>query len=226
MIPEPNLILGRGAMSDPDLDRAFARLEIQQGESEGSSMRALIPAEILSSAPSSMAELLASALAEYEEIEAVVANLKEHEGSETGEGTVIEDAVAVVSDAELGDPEALVRALEPLQSKTAQIEFLYARAKYGLDRLDIYRLSRMSAAELLEAIRQQNNKRSIQSVVQFLHALNCAAETFEALELPRHHIRDYLRHLYMMPDWQEMERLVEVLEVAAAGLPEAAPTAG
>lgn len=189
-------------------------------------MRALIPAEILSSAPSSMAELLASALAEYEEIEAVVANLKEHEGSETGEGTVIEDAVAVVSDAELGDPEALVRALEPLQSKTAQIEFLYARAKYGLDRLDIYRLSRMSAAELLEAIRQQNNKRSIQSVVQFLHALNCAAETFEALELPRHHIRDYLRHLYMMPDWQEMERLVEVLEVAAAGLPEAAPTAG
>lgn len=211
-------------MSDLDLDRAFARLETQDGESEGSSIRALIPAEILASAPTSVAELLASALAEYEEIEAAVANLKEHEGGESDQ-TVIEDAVAVVSDAELADPEALARALEPLQSKTAQIEFLYARAKYGLDRLDVYRLSRMSARQLLAVIRQQNSQRSLRSVVQFLHALNCAAETFEALELPPPHIRDYLRHLYMMPDWQEMERLVEVLETAVAGLPETAPAA-
>lgn len=210
-------------MSDLDLDRAFARLKTNQGESEGSSIRALIPAEILASAPTSVPELLTSALAEYEEIEAVIANIREHEDGETANHTVIEDAVAIVSDAELSDPEALTRALEPLQSKTAQIEFLYARAKFGLDRLDVYRLSRMSAKELLEVIRQQNSKRSIRSVVQFLHALNCAAETFEALELPRPHIRDYLRHLYMMPDWQEMERLVEILEIAAAGLPEATP---
>ncbi len=181
-------------------------------------MRALIPAELLAAAPSSLAELLTSALAEYEEIESVLANLSEHDTGPTEGETVIEDAVAVVKDTELSDPEALTRALEPLQTKTAQIEFLYARARYGLDRLDVYRLSRMSGEELLQVIRKQNNQRSIQSVVHFLHALNLAAESFESLDLPHPHIRDYLRHLYRMPNWEEMGRLVEVLEIAVAGM--------
>ena len=48
-----------------------------------------------------------------------------------------------------------------------------------------------------------------------------AADSFEALDLPLPHIRDYLRHLYLMKDWNEMARLVRLLEAAVVEDPRA-----
>lgn len=202
---------------DRDVEQAFERVISSELDTDGSSVRALVPSEILKAGDGSLVELLTSALTEYEEIERVLDNLREHDAEPS---TVVEDAVAVVTDDELADPEALARALAPLQSKTAQVEFLYARAKFGLERLDIYRLSRMSPERLLQVMRQETNHRTMKHLVQFLYALNRAADAFETLAIPPPHIRDYLRHLYSMADWDEMYRLVGVLETAMGGVRE------
>ena len=208
----------RGRSDDHDLDRAFDRMMSATADT-GSSVKALIPAEMLKAGDGSLAELLTSALAEYEEIEKALDRLSRRD---SGPGTVVEDAVAVVSDDDLADPAALERALAPLQTRTDQLEFLYARAKFGLDRLDIYHLSRMSPERLVQVMRREPNHRSVQHLVQYLHALNAAADAFEKLAIPRPHIRDYLRYLYSLADWDEMFRMVGVLQVAVDGVREGA----
>ena len=76
----------------------------------------------------------------------------------------------------------------------------------------------MPSEQVISVLRHEQNLRTVQSLVEFLRSLNIAADSFEALELPQPHIRDYLRHLYMMKDWSEMGRLVQVLEIAASRL--------
>ena len=197
---------------EADLDQAFARvLRPEAQDEEGSSMRIVIPGDLLDTVGVTLPDLIDSVSAEWEEIERVLANLREVEGGSDGD-QVLEDAVAVVSERELADPEALAQALAPLQSETTRLEFFYARAKHGLDRLAAYQLSDLTPDQLLGVMRKQHNLRALQSLAGFLRALNRAAESFEALSLPPTQIRRYLRQLYSMEDWQEMEDWVRWLE--------------
>lgn len=166
---------------------------------------------------------LGSVLAEYDEIERLLGALDERKTPASGSGH--SDAVAFVSEAELADPDLLQRALEPLQTHSAKFHFLFAQARYALDRLDVYGISRLKPERLIEILRQEENLRLVQSLVEFLRHLQLAADSFEALELPRPHIRDYLRHLYQMRDWREMARLVDRLESSVGKLQSPAKTA-
>ncbi len=202
-----------------DLERAFARLTDSGSPGQKSPpFKIVIPGETLAEDSISLATLLTSMLAEFEDIERVLQGLQE-EPIDPEERQIIEDAVAVVSSHELQDPQVLSEVLEPLQSEAARFELLFRHAKAELDRLDIYRLSRMPSAELMDAIRRRRRLCSLQSLVAFLRTLARAADSFEALDLPRPHIRDYLRHLYLMQDWNEMARLVRLLEAAVAEEP-------
>lgn len=206
--------------NDVDLDEAFERLihrPVPAGREERTAMVAVVPGEALISGDHTLTVLLTSVLAEYEEIEKLIEGFREHEAlSRPGQPT--EDAIAYVSEAELSDPQALEKALSPLQSETARFEFLFEMAKRALDRLDIYQLSQKPSDQVIAMLRHEQNLRVVQSLVEFLRSLNIAADSFEALELPQPHIRDYLKHLYMMKDWNEMGRLVQVLEIAASRL--------
>lgn len=206
--------------NDIDLDEAFERLvhrPASAAREERTAMVAVVPGEALISGDHTLTVLLTSVLAEYEEIEKLIEGFREHEAL-SRPGQPIEDAIAYVSEAELSDPQALEKALSPLQSETARFEFLFEMAKRALDRLDIYQLSQKPSDQVIAMLRHEQNLRVVQSLVEFLRSLNIAADSFEALELPQPHIRDYLKHLYMMKDWNEMGRLVQVLEIAASRL--------
>jgi hypothetical protein len=211
-----------------DLDEAFERLVHRPTPAERAdkiTMRAVVPGDALVSGDHTLTVLLTSVLSEYEEIEKLIEGFREHEaegqgaaGGAAAGGAPREDAIAYVSEEDLADPRALAKALQPLHSETARFEFLFEMAKRALDRLDIYQLSQMPSEQVIGVLRNEQNLRTVQSLVEFLRSLNIAADSFEALELPQPHIRDYLRHLYMMKDWSEMGRLVQVLEIAASRL--------
>lgn len=213
---------------DVDLEAAFDRLLRDPSSTADSAavLKSELPGDCLASEGSSLAALLASVLSEYEDIEALIGGLREEASEGAADPTSpgrIEDAVAVVTEEELANPEALSKALEPLQ-ETGRFESLFELAKRALDELDIYELSRKSPSDLVSVLRQDGNLLTVQSAVDFLRSLNSAAATFEAMDLPRPHIREYLRHLYLMQNWDEMARLVGLLEVSVSGLAEA-PTA-
>ena len=75
-------------------------------------------------------------------------------------------------------------------------------------------MSLQPAESLFYEMREEKGLAALRYLVEFLRSLQRAADSFELLELPRHHVRDYLRHLYLMKDWREMERRVKVLEMA------------
>jgi hypothetical protein len=174
-------------------------------------LRALVPADALADAPR-LTELLGSVVAEYEEIERALAALRDETGD--WEALAPGSAIAFVSEAELLDPVSLERALRPLQSETARFEFLFGQARAALQRLDGYRLSHRPPAEVVARLGEAEQLRHLQHVVEFLVSLQSAADSFEELELPGPHVRDYLEHLYRMKDWREMGRLVRLLELA------------
>ncbi|MEM8998565.1 MAG: hypothetical protein AAGF23_27515 [Acidobacteriota bacterium] len=202
-----------------DLDLAFDRLvSSEQGNRhERQMLKATMPGDCLRSDEISLATLLASVLSEYRDIEQLIEDFREHESAEGGLGT---EAVAVVSEDELAHPERLSQALSELHEKD-KFEFLFDTAKGALNRLDVYELSRQSPDAIISVLRSEQKLRTVESLVDFLRSLNTAAETFQAMDLPDLHIREYLRHLYLMKDWKEMARLVGLLEVAVSNLVEA-----
>lgn len=227
---------------DVDLDQAFDRLLGSPDDSPDGSpdsrpetpppARAVVPGDALASADITLAVLLASVLREYEDIDRLLDNLREHEsaqipiatdahGARRGSPPRVVVNEAVVSEAELADPEALSRALAPFESDRERFEALFDSAMSTLDHLDVYELSRLPSEELVRHMRVDQNLRTVQSLVGFLRTLRSAAETFEAMAMPEPHIRDYLTHLYCMRDWNEMARLVSVLELAVSQLHDA-----
>ena len=197
--------------NDADLDQLFERLVASRTGNGEPVVQAVVPGDVLASGRDALETFLDTVLVEYAEIEAALDGLREAPQSAR---TVIEDAVAVVTEEELGDPAALARVLEPLDSDTARFEFLYDMARSTLERLDAYKLSRKPTSTLVDAVRQEEDLHAVRYLVEFLRALQRAADSFEALELPEPHVRDYLRHLYLMNDWMEMRRLVQLLEAA------------
>lgn len=215
-------VLERLLDAETDLDEAFDRIA-RKGSAQGSgdrgsasrrgSVRAVVPGEALASGDLTLAVLLTSVLSEYEEIEQVLEGLREVDGSHT-----IDDQVVVISEEQLADPHRLHDALENLRTETERFEFLFATAKAALDRLDVFELSRRPTQDLVDILQSEGNLGRLQALVEFLRYLQDAAESFEALALPRPHIRDYLRQLYTMGNWDEMGRLVGVLTGAVSSL--------
>lgn len=225
---EGRALLEQLIASDADLEAAFESLlgasdTSDEPSAAAAQLRGVIPGDALGTGNDSatLAGLLTSVAAEYEDIEAVLEGLHEASGEHDlpDRSQLNGDAVAFVSSEELSDPEVLVRVLEPLQSESSRLEVLFGKVRHGLDRLDIYRLSQRSPEDLLDILQREQNLRTVQALVEFLRTLTLAADTFEALELPRPHIRDYLRHLYTMGDWKEMRRLVDKLESTVRDLP-------
>lgn len=209
-------LLARFLEPEVDLDAAFDRL-LGRAErtDDAAAIKAVVPGAALGGENPDVSAFLTSVLAEYDEIERLIGALDERQTAAPADHN---DAVAFISEAELADPEVLRRALEPLQTQSAKFHFLFAQARYALDRLDVYGLSRLKPDLLVDILQHEDNLRIVQCLVEFLRALQLAADTFEALELPRPHIRDYLRHLYQMRDWREMARLVERLEISVGKL--------
>jgi len=205
-------LLSRFLESEVDLEEALDRALHQQDRhsaDESGPLRALVPGEVFAADGLDLGELLGSVLTEYDEIEGVLEALDEMPEAREVRS---HEAVAFVSERELADPEALDRAVEPLRSESSKFHFLFVQAQHALERLSAYELSRLPAEDLIEELRRKDDLRSVQYLVEFLRALHLAADTFEALEIPHTHIREYLRHLYLMRDWREMSRLVQHLE--------------
>jgi len=202
-----------------DLDLAFDRLVSSQegGAEKQQMMKAIMPGDCLRSDEYSLATLLASVLSEYRDIEELIEGFREQE---TADGATDTEAVAVVSEDELAQPEVLSQALSGLHERD-KFEFLFDTAKGTLDQLDVYGLSRESPDTIVSVLRSEQQLRTVESLVDFLRSLNTAAETFEPMDMPPMHIREYLRHPYLMKDWTEIARLVGLLEVAVTILVEA-----
>lgn len=202
---------------DDELDEAFDRLLTPRPERGVRALQVVIPGETLGHEADRLASWMAGLVADFEDIDALLERLDEtHEGNP--EPQHIDDAIAFVSPAELADPRILARAVEPLQDSPDRLDLQFAKVRRGLDRLDVYRLSRIPSHQLMILLQQEENLDTLQHLDEFLQALSRAADAFEELALPGPHIRDYLRHLSTMPDWQEMGRLVRVLETAVQGV--------
>ena len=208
--PQPSAEHHPGGDGEPPHDDLLDALQRRE-EARRAPIRAVVPAAALGDA-GGLAELLGSVVAEYEEIDRALAALRD----ETGDWQRVDPgaSIAFITEAELLDPVSLERALRPLQSETARFEFLFSQARVALQRLDAYQLSRRTPEEVVARLGEEEQLRNLQYVVEFLVSLQSAAESFEELELPHPHVRDYLEHLYRMKDWREMGRLVRVLEYA------------
>lgn len=203
------------AILDGDLpiDEVFGRLATAPGDPRPQAPDvAIVPEEVVG-APE-LAELLHSVQAEYDEIEAALAKLREQ--ADLAADLEHENALAFVSERELADPRTLARVLAPLQSDRLRFEVLFTQARRALERLDVYRLSRRGGDELVDELRRETRFPTVEYVVDFLRSLHRAADSFEALELPKSDIRLYLEHLYLTENWNEMGRLVRQLERAVA----------
>jgi hypothetical protein len=107
-----------------------------------------------------------------------------------------------------------------------RLELLLRQARHTLRRLQVYRLSRKQPGQLVGELRKADHLRTLQYLVGFLRSIELAAESFEQLELPRPHIRDYLEHLYSLEDWDQMAELVQTLRGAVSKYLQAESKAG
>ncbi len=216
--PSPNqrLLLRGPRLVDDELDDAFERLMATMPEGGGRALHVVIPGDTLGDDVDRLADWMAGLVAELKDVDDLLDGLGERHGGDP-ETRRMDDAIAFVSSAELADPRVLARAVAPLQDSPDLLHLQFAKVRRGLDRLDIYRLSRIPSHQLMILLQQEENLETLQSLEEFLQSLSRAADAFEELALPSPHIRDYLSHLCTMPDWQEMGHLVRVLETAVRG---------
>lgn len=214
-----NHILSHHPAVEPEVEAAFERLVGPPMDVAAQPLKIVIPSQALHQDGLSLAQLLTNLVADYDEIDGLLDGLQDAsvEPAPPSATQTIEDAIAFVSHAELADPEALRRAVEPLQAARGHLDLQLAKMRRCLDRLDVYRLSRLPSHALMPILQQPDHMDSLQGLEEFLRSLNRAADAFEALDLPRPHIRDFLRHLCAMPDWKEMGHLVHILEAAVQG---------
>jgi hypothetical protein len=202
------------ALSDgADLDEALDRSLTPSSErrpASGHNLRAVVPVEALDHRlPQHFIDQVFIA---FEEIDSVLSELHDQHPDIDGQGPG--HAVAVVPDDVIGDPEQVLRAIDRVQDEAEKLRLLVRQARHSLRRLNGYRLSRKPPGRLIGEMRKAQHLRTLQYVVEFLRSVHTAAESFERLELPRPHIRDYLEHLYRMEDWDALSALVRRLERA------------
>jgi hypothetical protein len=193
------------------LDRSLTPIR-DNGTEPGKAVQAVVPAEMLRARGADAGLLLDQVFDAFDEIDEVLTTLHE-EGPQVGlEGS--ESSITVVPDHSLGDPVQLIRAIDRVRTDAEKLQLLLRQAKHCLRRLDRYRLTDRRPGQIVAEMRNADHLRTLQYLVEFLSSIHHAAESFEMLELPRPHIRDYLEHLYRMEDWEGMATLVRRLEEA------------
>jgi len=210
---------------DRDLEEALdSFLASEHGESPGSPsrVRAVVPAQLLKSESWHPAEILDQVFDAFEEIDEALDVLRNRTLSW---GRSARDSrPAVVPESLIAEPAELARAIEHAHTEAAKLEILFRQARHVLRRLETYRLSQRPPGQLVEEMRRANDLTSLQYLIEFLRSIHMAAESFEELDLPRVHIRDYLIHLYQMEDWGSMSQLVNLLRAAVMKYAEGART--
>lgn len=204
---------------DRDLEEALERFlqpssEVDESNEEGSSgsVHAVVPIELLRSEGADPAEFLEQVYEAFEEIDDALKVLHDRRLRRGDAST--DSTTAVVPDHLIADPEELTIAIDRARDEATKLQLLFRQARHTLRRLDLYRLSNKSPGQVIEEMRRANELRTLQYLVDFLRSIHSAAESFEKLELPKVHIRDYLTHLYLMKDWQAMRQLVELLQAS------------
>ncbi len=200
-----------------EVDRALDRdLEPVAAASRGGrqAVRAVVPADLLLAQAADPERFIGQVFEAFDEIEEVLRGLDDRRRDTAAPATG--PTTAVVSEDVLADPEALLRAVDRVQSEAEKLELLLRQARHTLRRLQPYRLSRRSPGDLLGELRKADHVRSLQYLVDFLRSIQVAADSFEQLALPRPHIRDYLEHLYSLEDWGQMSDLVDRLRQAVS----------
>ena len=148
----------------------------------------------------------------FEEIDEVLTDLGAGEGPMPTMRMAVRSVV--IPDDEVGDPVRLLKAVDRIQSQAGKLELIFRQAKHKLKRLNRFRLSRRTPGALINQMRAEGEMITLQYLVEFLHSIHVAADSFERLEIPRPHIREYLEFLYQMEDWDAMAALVRRLELA------------
>jgi hypothetical protein len=194
---------------DETLDRYLTPSQAIRAGTLARRVRALVPSDVLDSCdPAGFVDEIFNA---FDEIEEVLSSLQ---GSSGGPAGTAVPAVAVVPEGVIADPQDLIRAIDRVESHTQKFDLLFRQAKHVLHRLRAYRLSRRPTGQVLAQMRQANHLPTLQYLIDFLGSIVKAASSFEKLDLPRPHIRDYLEYLYRMEDWDGMGELVHRLQAA------------
>jgi len=188
---------------DELLDRFFTPATTTDGR-QGSAIRAVIPTEILKYRDADL--FLAQLFNAFDEIDDAILAI-DNLGTDAAESAPEFETVVVPED-DIADPEQLLRAIDRAHSEAAKLKIFLRQAKHILKRLNVYRLSRMPPGRLVSEMRTADDVRTVQYLVEFLRSIHNAAESFEALELPRPHVKDYLEYLYRMEDWDTVATLV------------------
>jgi hypothetical protein len=195
---------------DQLVDQAFPSATEAVPLEPSSPILAVVPESIIEASPDELAAYLESVFDAFEEIDAVLTSIPE--GSLEACTLRGESPTAIVPDDVIAHPEELLRAIDRVESETVKLELLVRHAKHDLKRLKRYRLSRQSPGAVISEMRKADELKTLRYLVEFLHSIHTAAESFEQIELPKPHIRDYLEHLYQMEDWERLGVLVRMLE--------------
>lgn len=174
-------------------------------------MEVVIPESLLEDEPGGTAAFLDRIFEAFEEIDEILAALH---AIAVDLPEVHLDAAKEKSLIKEEDVRLLLKAVDRVESTQEKLNLMFRQTKHELRRLKPFRLARKSPGRLLADIRERGELPTLQYLVEFLHSIHLAAESFEKIGIPRPHIRDYLEFLYRMEDWQEMESLVRKLRQA------------
>ncbi len=188
---------------------------ITNGSDDGRSGRALeviVPPHLLSDSGSCAVAFLDRVFEAFEEIDLVLADMQ---ASRRPLPKIRVDVSSViVPDEAIGDPIRLMKVVDRMQGEADKLDLIFRQAKHDLKRLSRFRISKRAPGAIIGDMRAEGELLTLQYLVGFLHSIYLAADSFEALGIPRPHIRDYLEFLYRMEDWDTMAQLVRRLEEA------------
>ena len=205
-----------------DEEMLDSALEPETAKTGRRPVQALVPSEALSWRFVDLEHLLSQVAADFDEIDELLAAFHRGEGCTPELSERLRTALEQHETAL--DPSAVVRVIDRLPDEATRFQVLFRQARHALRNLKVYRLSRHPPGRVLSLLRQEQNLPTLLYLVEFLRAIHHAAESFEKIEIPRPHIRDYLEYLYQMEDWAEMERLVQRLERAVTRFQESQQT--
>lgn len=178
----------------------------------GRSVEVIVPPHLLSDGGGNAVAFLDRVFEAFEEIDLVLAEVQatRHPVSRIR----LDVSSVVVPDDVVGDPIRLMKAVDRVHGEAEKLDLIFRQAKHDLKRLSRFRISRKSPGAIVGDMRAEGELVTLQYLVSFLHSVYLAADSFEALDIPRPHIRDYLEFLYQMEDWDAMADLVRRLEKA------------
>ena len=197
-----------------DIDQLLDALAGGSGEIDAAERRlkVIIPADILRDGGLGTVSFLERVFRAFQEIESVISDLNAQTGDWASSSVTIKSMV--LSNDEVANPDLVLGAVDRAESEREKLELLMRQARHTLKRLSRFRLSETPPGALVGEIRARGELRTVQYLIDFLRSVHVAADSFEQLEIPKPHIRDYLESLYRMEDWDAMGELVKRLEHA------------